>query len=132
MGYKDWLLKSGLTEAQIEEKLAELDEVEVIEVDCWEELNGKVINGFRFGFIKQLILIAPIRLISGPKQTDLGSTVYVTELSISFLIPITRPFRGLSTGNFITILSKACSSIRMVYHRLDCSFRIHLQSFEPL
>ena len=37
MGYKDWLRKSGLTDEQIEWKLAELDECCPIEVDSWDE-----------------------------------------------------------------------------------------------
>ena len=91
MGYKDWLLKSGLTEAQIEEKLAELDEVEVIEVDCWEELNGKVINGFRFGFIKQLMSVSRIE-----KGVERNHAVFNVELNPTFAIESWLIARGLN------------------------------------
>ena len=90
-GYKDWLLKSGLTEAQIEEKLAELYEVEIIEIDSWEELSGKVINGFRFGFIKQLMSVS--RVENGKERNH---AVFNIELNPTFAIESWCIARGLN------------------------------------
>lgn len=94
MGYKDWLLKSGLTEEQIEDKMAELDEVKVIEIDCWEELSGKVINGFRFGFIKQLMSVSSVEngkernhaIFNVELNPNLNPFITITNTSIQIII----------------------------------------------
>ena len=47
VSYKEYLKGLGLTEEEIESKLLELDEVNPIGIDSWEELDGEVINGYR-------------------------------------------------------------------------------------
>ena len=91
MGYRDWLLKSGLTDEQIEEKMAELDDVKGIEIDCWEELSGKVINGFRFGFIKQLMSVSKVEW-----GKERNHAVFNMELNPTFAIESWCIARGLN------------------------------------
>ena len=47
VSYKEYLKGLRLTEEEIESKLLELDEVNPIGIDSWEELDGEVINGYR-------------------------------------------------------------------------------------
>ena len=41
VSYKEYLKSLGLTEEEIESKLLELDEVNPIGIDSWEELDGE-------------------------------------------------------------------------------------------
>ena len=72
MGYKSYLEKLGLTDEQIEGKLAELDECCPIEVDSWDELDGKTLNDYRMGLAgsdKHMLSVSQI--IEG-KERNIG------------------------------------------------------------
>ena len=72
MGYKDWLRKSGHTDEQIEGKLAELDECCPIEVDSWDELDGKTLNDYRMGLAGSDKHMLSVSQIIDGKERNIG------------------------------------------------------------
>ena len=84
VSYKESLLLKGLTEEEIESKLLELDEVNPIGIDSWEELDGEVINGYRLalaGHNKHMLNIS--KVVNG-KERNYG--IFNIELNPTFAI----------------------------------------------
>ena len=84
VSYKEYLKSLGLTEEEIESKLLELDEVNPIGIDSWEELDGEVINGYRLalaGHNKHMLNIS--KVVNG-KERNYG--IFNIELNPTFAI----------------------------------------------
>jgi len=84
VSYKEYLKGLGLTEEEIESKLLELDEVNPIGIDSWEELDGEVINGYRLalaGHNKHMLNIS--KVVNG-KERNYG--IFNIELNPTFAI----------------------------------------------
>ena len=84
VSYKEYLKGLGLTEEEITSKLLELDEVNPIGIDSWEELDGEVINGYRLalaGHNKHMLNIS--KVVNG-KERNYG--IFNIELNPTFAI----------------------------------------------
>ena len=84
VSYKEYLKGLGLTEEEIESKLLELDEVNPIGIDSWEELDGEVINGYRLALAGQRRNMLNIEKEVNGKVRNYG--IFNIELNPTFAI----------------------------------------------
>ena len=84
VSYKEYLKGLGLTEEEIESKLLELDEVNPIGIDSWEELDGEVINGYRFGLMGHNKGMLSVSKNENGKERNYG--IFNIELNPTFAI----------------------------------------------
>ena len=84
VSYKESLLLKGLTEEEITSKLLELDEVNPIGIDSWEELDGEVINGYRLALAGHNKHMLSISRNENGKERNYG--IFNIELNPTFAI----------------------------------------------
>ena len=84
VSYKEYLKSLGLTEEEITSKLVELDEVNPIGIDSWEELDGEVINGYRLALAGQRRNMLNIEKEVNGKVRNYG--IFNIELNPTFAI----------------------------------------------